>query len=61
MLLSTNIRHKLIQQTKIVKKITFKVQCRERGVGLERFSEGLGTVSANAVDYKRPPQTDSTN
>jgi len=60
MLFPVNVHHKHIQQTE-AEKNTFKVQRREFFVGLERISEGLGTVSANVVPCERPPQIDSAN
>jgi len=55
-----NVQHRQIQHTKAEKKNTLKVQRRERRVGLECISEGIGTVGTDVVPYERP-QTDSAN
>lgn len=59
-LLTMNVQHRQIQHTKAEKKNTLKVQRRERRVGLECISEGIGTVGTDVVPYERP-QTDSAN
>jgi len=46
-LLTMNVQHRQIQHTKAEKKNTLKVQRRERRVGLECISEGIGTVSSD--------------